>query len=207
MFYELNTNDFFGESPWKRGEHTSPQDSFEGTANIYGLIHEFLYPKDTLIDSKRIDDSKSASSAALLSAQAKEGTIQVRNVMPDGFLRVFHPQVLLHNIIANLLVFRVTQRREREIGLGTFPEIWDKPLSCPIEDPPSDEIPLILKYKRTPPGKQIKKGVELRILPVGDSITVGFLSDRDGGDGNGYRGKLQSDLSSKYQLASFSRAN
>ncbi|KAK1526716.1 hypothetical protein CPAR01_13244 [Colletotrichum paranaense] len=41
----------------------------------------------------------------------------------------------------------------------------------------------------------IKPGTKLRILGVGDSITVGFLSERDGGDGNGYRLKLQQDLS------------
>ena len=40
----------------------------------------------------------------------------------------------------------------------------------------------------------IKSETELRILGVGDSITVGFLSERDGGDGNGYRFQLQRDL-------------
>ncbi|KAK2749084.1 hypothetical protein CKAH01_06581 [Colletotrichum kahawae] len=45
------------------------------------------------------------------------------------------------------------------------------------------------------PGKAVKPGTELRILPVGDSITVGFLSERDGGDGNGYRLKLLNNLS------------
>lgn len=47
------------------------------------------------------------------------------------------------------------------------------------------------------PGKAVKPGTELRILPVGDSITVGFLSERDGGDGNGYRQKLLNNLSGK----------
>jgi hypothetical protein len=58
--------------------------------------------------------------------------------------------------------------------------------------PPS---PLI--FKNTPPGKAIKPGTELRILPFGDSITYGFLSDQDGGDGNGYRLRLRENLSSK----------
>ncbi|KAJ0162197.1 hypothetical protein CTA2_4951 [Colletotrichum tanaceti] len=48
-----------------------------------------------------------------------------------------------------------------------------------------------LEYGSTPAGQVIKDGVKLRILPVGDSITVGFLSS----DGNGYRLKLAENLS------------
>ncbi|PTB79994.1 carbohydrate esterase family 3 protein [Trichoderma longibrachiatum ATCC 18648] len=47
----------------------------------------------------------------------------------------------------------------------------------------------------TAPGKPIKPGTELRILPIGDSITYGFLSDQGGGDGNGYRLRLRQLLS------------
>ncbi|KAK2616056.1 hypothetical protein N8I77_002767 [Diaporthe amygdali] len=53
----------------------------------------------------------------------------------------------------------------------------------------------VLRYKGTKPGKAVKPVTELRILCVGDSITVGFLSDQDGGDGNGYRLRLLDDLS------------
>ncbi|CCF38214.1 GDSL-like Lipase/Acylhydrolase [Colletotrichum higginsianum] len=52
-----------------------------------------------------------------------------------------------------------------------------------------------LRFKGSKPGQAIKPGTTLRILCVGDSITVGFLSDMDGGDGNGYRLKLLDDLS------------
>ncbi|KAH6892569.1 carbohydrate esterase family 3 protein [Thelonectria olida] len=45
------------------------------------------------------------------------------------------------------------------------------------------------------PGTPVKPGTELRILPLGDSITQGWLSDEDGGDGNGYRLQLRQDLS------------
>ncbi|OHX00038.1 GDSL-like lipase acylhydrolase [Colletotrichum incanum] len=48
-----------------------------------------------------------------------------------------------------------------------------------------------LEYKSTPAGQVIKDGVKLRILPVGDSITVGFASS----DGNGYRLALDENLS------------
>ncbi|KND92820.1 hypothetical protein TOPH_02696 [Tolypocladium ophioglossoides CBS 100239] len=53
---------------------------------------------------------------------------------------------------------------------------------------PSDKLDLAV-------GKAIKQGTELRILCAGDSITLGTLSDTDGGDGNGYRLQLRDDLS------------
>lgn len=53
----------------------------------------------------------------------------------------------------------------------------------------------VVRYKGAKPGKAVKPGTELRVLCVGDSITVGFLSDQDGGDGNGYRLRLLDDLS------------
>ncbi|RFU73682.1 hypothetical protein TARUN_8577 [Trichoderma arundinaceum] len=60
-------------------------------------------------------------------------------------------------------------------------------------DAHSPTIPLT--FRNTSPGKAIKPGIELRILPVGDSITYGFLSDQIGGDGDGYRLRLREDLS------------
>lgn len=52
---------------------------------------------------------------------------------------------------------------------------------------------IVLHYEGIEPGETVKNGTELRILPVGDSITVGYLSE----DGNGYRAQLQADLSGK----------
>ncbi|KAI5458718.1 SGNH hydrolase-type esterase domain-containing protein [Mariannaea sp. PMI_226] len=60
----------------------------------------------------------------------------------------------------------------------------------------SDSIPdSPLNLTHPSPGKVIKSGTELRILCAGDSITLGRLSDQNGGDGNGYRYQLQQDLS------------
>ncbi|KAL0929543.1 GDSL-like Lipase/Acylhydrolase [Colletotrichum truncatum] len=47
-----------------------------------------------------------------------------------------------------------------------------------------------LEYKGVAPGQVIKEGVELRILPIGDSITVGWSSF----DKNGCRLKLRENL-------------
>ncbi|KAH8671546.1 hypothetical protein BX600DRAFT_496225 [Xylariales sp. PMI_506] len=55
-----------------------------------------------------------------------------------------------------------------------------------------------LQYGNRTLGQPIKPGTELRILPVGDSITVGYESDNlengVAGDGNGYRLELRNDL-------------
>ncbi|KAJ4865268.1 GDSL-like lipase/Acylhydrolase family domain-containing protein [Trichoderma breve] len=60
-----------------------------------------------------------------------------------------------------------------------------------VSRPPA--IPL--RLTNTALGKPIKPGTELRILAVGDSITYGFLSDQNGGDGNGYRLRVRQYLS------------
>lgn len=44
----------------------------------------------------------------------------------------------------------------------------------------------------------VMPGTELRVLFAGDSITLGTLSDSDGGDGNGFRLRFRDGLRSKY---------
>lgn len=107
--------------------------------------------------------------------------------------RVFHPQILLHEIIANMILFEMSNRLLEEHGMRRMPLIDERMDSCPIDTP--DDKSYVLKYKKTEAGKAVKKGTKLRILPVGDSITVGFPSEKNGGDGNGYRGQLKKDLS------------
>ncbi|KAI8688076.1 SGNH-hydro domain-containing protein [Fusarium keratoplasticum] len=53
----------------------------------------------------------------------------------------------------------------------------------------------VLNYTATEPGRPVKPGTKLRILCAGDSITSGWKSEQDGGDGDGYRRQLQKDLS------------
>lgn len=108
--------------------------------------------------------------------------------------RVFHPQILLHKIIANLVLFHMSNHRAKEDGQDTVPMEDESSSSCSIDLSDGD---VVLKYKQTEAGEPVKKGTKLRILPVGDSITVGYLSDRNGGDGNGYRGQLKKDLSGR----------
>ncbi|KAF5684210.1 acetylxylan esterase [Fusarium circinatum] len=66
------------------------------------------------------------------------------------------------------------------------------PGSKKITDIDTQEESGFLSFKGTPPGKVVQDGVKLRILSVGDSITVG---SGKGTDGNGYRKRLGKDLS------------
>ncbi|KAG5808825.1 hypothetical protein H9Q71_006708 [Fusarium xylarioides] len=189
MFYELDTFDPWGNRPWKRStvEHTNG--SFSGNMNTMARAAEFVAPDVTFRQEHKIEDDSEIQG---LQAAAKEGaTEDVPNLLPDGYGRVFHPQILLHELIANLVLFEVSNCRMEENDMTPEPLLDTSVAQCPIN--PSGNI--ILKYKETEPGEAVKKGTELRILPVGDSITVGYLSDRKGGDGNGYRGQLKKDLS------------
>lgn len=56
-----------------------------------------------------------------------------------------------------------------------------------------------LTHQGAKTGELIQNGVKLRILPVGDSITYGRHEAGDGGDGNGYRGRLKEHLTRKTQ--------
>ncbi|CCT67685.1 uncharacterized protein FFUJ_14670 [Fusarium fujikuroi IMI 58289] len=189
MFYELDTFDPWGNRPWKRStvEHTNG--SFSGDMNTMARAAEFVAPDVTFRQEHKIEDDSEIQG---LQAAAKEGaTEDVPNLLPDGYGRVFHPQILLHELIANLVLFEVSNRRMEENNMTPESLLDTSVAQCPIN--PSGNI--VLKYKETEPGEAVKKGTELRILPVGDSITVGYLSDRKGGDGNGYRGQLKKDLS------------
>ena len=88
----------------------------------------------------------------------------------------------------------MSNHRAKEDGQDTVPMEDESSGSCSLDLPDTD---VVLNYKETEAGESVKKGTKLRILPVGDSITVGYLSDRNGGDGNGYRGQLKKDLSGR----------
>ncbi|KEY72378.1 hypothetical protein S7711_01052 [Stachybotrys chartarum IBT 7711] len=70
----------------------------------------------------------------------------------------------------------------------------DSRSAAPIARAPGN-MTSVLRYREVEAGEAVKSGTKLRLLPVGDSITVGFLSDSDGGDGDGYRRRLEDDLS------------
>ncbi|PNY28627.1 Lipase 1 [Tolypocladium capitatum] len=191
MFYELNTLDPLGSNPWKRSAEGSPNGTFVGDENLFARVTLYLDPDAKLVQEHRVQkEAQQASKTQLQNVQA--AAIELPNFLPDGYGRVFHPQILLHEVIANLIIYRMINRRLEQHGYDKAPEVLNKIDSCPYT-PPKDAV--VLHYRKTQPGKAVKKGTKLRILPVGDSITVGFLSDKNGGDGNGYRDQLKKDLS------------
>lgn len=79
----------------------------------------------------------------------------------------------------------------RPHGFGSFASLLT--LSFYFSQAVTQELPpaIPIRYRNTAPGVAVKTGTKLRILPVGDSITVGWLGD----DLNGYRKQLRDDLS------------
>ena len=79
----------------------------------------------------------------------------------------------------------------RPHGLGSIARLLT--LSFYFSQAVTQELPpaIPIRHGNTAPGVAVKTGTKLRILPVGDSITVGWLGD----DLNGYRKQLRDDLS------------
>ncbi|KAK7978041.1 hypothetical protein PG988_005531 [Apiospora saccharicola] len=93
-----------------------------------------------------------------------------------------------------MIIFHMSNWNDRRNGFPEGQEVAEIDTStCPYQPPTSAKG--VLTYRHSAPGKEVKPGTELRILCVGDSITVGYLSDRNGGDGNGYRLQMRNDLS------------
>lgn len=87
----------------------------------------------------------------------------------------------------------MVDRNLQKHGFSSIPEIKTID-SCPL--PPSVEGRSVLHYQDTEKGKSVSPGTELRILGIGDSITVGFLADHNAGE-DGYRLRLRDNLSGK----------
>ncbi|KAK7973640.1 elongation factor Tu GTP binding domain-containing protein [Apiospora arundinis] len=151
---------------------------------------------------KLAGQSKVQASSHTTAAAAKErpadfnvkALLEIPRLLPDGYGRVFHPQILLHQVIANLVIHHMINENEKRNGQPEGEELLTiDTSSCPYVPPSTGKN--VLKYGHSEPGKGVKPGTELRILCAGDSITVGYLSDRNGGDGNGYRLQMRNDLS------------
>ncbi|RYO84491.1 hypothetical protein DL764_009323 [Monosporascus ibericus] len=63
--------------------------------------------------------------------ETQEEGIQVEKFLPDGYGRVFHPQILLHEIIANLVIYNMINHNQEKNGLPTYPEVLTLD-SCPL---------------------------------------------------------------------------
>ncbi|KAF5019289.1 hypothetical protein F66182_8707 [Fusarium sp. NRRL 66182] len=190
MFFELNTFDPFGTTPWKRSPAEEYKDgTFEYQLDGLARIAMEMEPEVELVHEDRILKTTAAMKVAAVDDEEVRAADFISSIMPDGYLRVFHPQILLHRIIANMIVFHMSNHKLELHGDKPRPELPEEGGTCPA--PSTNHV---LRYKNTAGGKQVQDGTKLRILTVGDSITVGFRGENHGGEG-GYRNQLKEDLS------------
>ncbi|KAK2007905.1 kinetoplastid membrane protein 11 [Colletotrichum eremochloae] len=88
MFYELNTWDPFGSSPWKRSNDDALQGTFDGEQDIMAQVTLLLEPDAELAHQDRVEGDASAAS---VSASSKNDNftiaaseIQIPSFLPDG---------------------------------------------------------------------------------------------------------------------------
>ncbi|KAK4222286.1 SGNH hydrolase-type esterase domain-containing protein [Podospora fimiseda] len=99
------------------------------------------------------------------------------NFMPDGYGRVFHPTRLLHQLIANLVVWNMKNERAKANGRGPLVEHLESGGTCPI----------------TPTNPNNAPSFYARILPLGASIVTGWGSTPHP-NGYGFRKPLRDSL-------------
>ena len=113
MFYELNVWDAEGEnpkgrSPWGSSLDGIHENSFYGGVNIMAQITKLL---DKEVSGRFTSESfrKTGPNERLLVANLPQVKFAVHNIVPDGYSRIFHPQVSLHRIIAGLILDKMTK--------------------------------------------------------------------------------------------------
>ncbi|QIW96307.1 hypothetical protein AMS68_001825 [Peltaster fructicola] len=127
MFYELNTWDPFGSSPWKRSERTTSNTTMEGQVNIFALI-----TLEADKDAQLKHDAAATNDKTISDSVSNSKDIGVpTNIMPDGYGRVFHPTILLHEIIADLIVYHLRDKAVQLAGHSAIPESLTFS-SCPL---------------------------------------------------------------------------
>jgi len=90
MFYELDTLDPLGQSPWKRSPSGPLNGTFEGSLEIFAQITLLADADAKLIHQDKIkDEEPAAAPAAGVSKAAADVSvaaidIQVPNLLPDG---------------------------------------------------------------------------------------------------------------------------
>ncbi|KAH1666586.1 hypothetical protein KXX65_000361 [Aspergillus fumigatus] len=133
MFYELNTWDLLGGSPWKRSDNQPFEGTFEGSVNKFAQITRLIDPDAKFTEQAFISDAGTASVASFnvdLVDGASALGLKIPNLVPDGYGRVFHPQILLHEIIASLVIYEMVNKNEQDHGLPAIPETFTFD-SCP----------------------------------------------------------------------------
>jgi hypothetical protein len=86
MFFELNTRDVFGNTPWKRSVENVPEESFEGSMNAFAQLTLLIDPDAKLSEQKLVSDATadSMATASLMSIGESKFSLGFPNILPDG---------------------------------------------------------------------------------------------------------------------------
>ncbi|RYP70471.1 hypothetical protein DL769_004960 [Monosporascus sp. CRB-8-3] len=147
MFYEMNTADPLGNTPWKRSSHEELQGTFAGDLDIFAQITMMMDPEAELVQGDKVETDNTADPTGAVFIETQGEGIQVEKFLPDGYGRVFHPQILLHEIIANLVIYNMINHNQGKNGLPKYPEVLSLD-SCPLT---TSEPPLPTSTKEPTP--------------------------------------------------------
>ncbi|PWY96628.1 fibronectin type III domain protein [Aspergillus sclerotioniger CBS 115572] len=141
---ESNTSSILGDplgrNPYKRSQDNPLNGTFEGSVNQLAQITLLMDPDATLSDQAFVSDAATvdATTAILgeskISLSAESSDLEVPNILPDGYWRVFHPQMLLHELIAELVIYEMVNFNEQDNGYPAIPEQFTFD-SCPYYPP------------------------------------------------------------------------
>lgn len=147
MFYELNTWDPFGTNPWKRSTNGDLDTTFIGNLDIYAQITTLVDPGATFKEDTIDTNTTGDATIAMTHFDAEVGAVlleevEVPNILPDGYGRVFHPQILLHRVIANMIIWQMINVHQKEGNNQGYPQTL-RLNTCPSlvkRDEPLDEF-------------------------------------------------------------------
>ncbi|KAJ3549763.1 hypothetical protein NM208_g348 [Fusarium decemcellulare] len=147
MFYEFSTMDPGGSDPQKRSVEPQAAGTFSGDANTYAYILNIAEPGAEFAHGSSSMASASLNETnSLISIQAEEDgdedwSIGVPNMLPDGYGRAFHPQILLHHLIADHIVWEMVSLNNKRHGNDWLPLDAGMETTCPVSLPKVDKEP------------------------------------------------------------------
>jgi hypothetical protein len=126
MFYELNTWDPAGTTPWKRDTDSSElSGTFYGDMLIMAQITRILDPNAELHHD---DDNSNKKRHVVERADVVERDLAKRAdvvdyLVPRGYARVFHPQIPLHEFIADMVVVQMEMDHASQLGYAEWTDL------------------------------------------------------------------------------------
>lgn len=113
MFYELNSWDPAGTSPWKRDSDSGELNgTFYGDMLILAKIKRLMDPDAELHHDDGVAKRDLAKRADV-----------VDYLVPRGCARVFHPQIPLHELISALVILQMELEHESRKGYAEWTDL------------------------------------------------------------------------------------